>query len=227
MTRDLTDIPLDISADTDRGMVTCANGHDNPREWDTCGECGAPLGETEGLLEWLGRPGHSTAIIAAAAALVAGLALVITTMPRSDDPATGVEAKQVAVQHWWSSAQLDVDELDELDDSLDESERAIRRWDSIAFNDACQRIHDAAAVGVPAHLPAPDPQISAELSAAADDAHSASHMCLAAIAQTHNDYDGEFTAATEQAAMHLKAARVLVELRLTAPSLPPNPNEKS
>lgn len=212
MTRDVTHLPLDNSGEADQDMVTCVNGHANPGEWDTCGECGEPLDETEGFLEWCRRPRH-LAMIVVAVAVVVGLIVVAALVSRSDRTVSSADAQRAAVQQWWSSARPDVDELE---DSLDEVERAIRRWDSSAFKDGCQRMHDAAAVGVPARLPAPDPQINAELSAAADDAHSASHMCLSAIAQTRNDYDGEFTAATEQAAMHVKSAKALIDLDVTA-----------
>lgn len=120
---------------------------------------------------------------------------------------------RVATQDWWSQASVDVDDLAS---ALDDTQRAIRRWDSAAFDEACQRMHDTAAVSVPSRLPAPDPTVTAELSAAAEDAHAASHMCLAVFANSANNYDGEFTAALEQASRHVDTARVLVDLKMSA-----------
>ncbi|AQA06696.1 hypothetical protein BVC93_25020 [Mycobacterium sp. MS1601] len=194
-------------------MAMCPNGHVNPADWDVCGECGESLEPTRGLLGWLHSPAFWVALVASAVALVGAGVLLGHSASGPGQHVDDAAAKRAAVQQWWTSARSDVDELES---ALDDSQRAVRQWDSSAFNDACQRMHDAAAVGVPQHLPTPDPQISAELDAAAEDAHSASHMCLAALAQTRNNYDGEFIAATEQAETHVKEAKALIDLGLTA-----------
>ncbi|MGP4057302.1 hypothetical protein ACTWP6_21210 [Mycobacterium sp. 4D054] len=73
-------------------------------------------------------------------------------------------------------------------------------------------------VGLVAHLPAPDADLTAELDAAATDAHDAAHMCLAVLKQTLNNYDAEFSTHIDQADRHLKAAVAIVNRSLTQPS---------
>jgi len=53
-------------------------------------------------------------------------------------------------------------------------------------------MHDDAVITLKADLPAPDRVLSTELAGAIEDAHAASHMCLAAMADSVNDYAGEF-----------------------------------
>ncbi|CAN5885780.1 hypothetical protein BH10ACT9_BH10ACT9_28090 [soil metagenome] len=200
-------------AEAEADMVMCPNGHANPEDWDTCGECGAHLVEAPRMFNRFGGRKVWGAVLGAAALIaITGIVLSIN-ISGSHDPVDEAMAKRVATEQWWLSARTDVEELQR---ALDDSQHAIRTWDSAAFNAACERMHDAAAVGVPSQLPAPDPTVTAELSAAAEDAHSASHMCLAAVARSSNDYDGEFTAATEQAGKHVKAAHDLIDLNLTA-----------
>ncbi len=67
-------------------------------------------------------------------------------------------------------------------------------------------MHDVAAVRVSAHLPGPDEDLSAELGAAATDAHNAAHMCLSVIERTPNNYDAEFLSNLEQADRQVKVA---------------------
>lgn len=87
--------------------------------------------------------------------------------------------------------------------------------DAETLQKACQQLHDAAGVHVPARLPTPDPQLTSELQAAAQDAHEASHMCLAAAAGSMNSYRGEFAADIAQADKHLAAAQEIVDQSVT------------
>ena len=80
---------------------------------------------------------------------------------------------------------------------------------------ACQHMHDAAGVELQAQLPTPDPDVTSELRAAADDAHGASHMCLSVAAGSINNYGGEFPVDVEQAEKHLMAAQELINKALT------------
>jgi hypothetical protein len=118
-----------------------------------------------------------------------------------------------AMAAWWTSAKADVLELQ---NALNDTDSAAGRWDTAGVSEGCQRIHDAADVKIPAHLPSPDPNLTAELTAADHDAHTASHMCLAVFAQSRNSYAAEFKAATGQAQIHIAAAISLVEEAVTA-----------
>jgi hypothetical protein len=89
--------------------------------------------------------------------------------------------------------------------------------DEAVLQKSCQDMHDAGAVDLRAHLPAPDADVTAEIDAAINDAHEASHMCLAAISGSLNSYAGEFDADLEQADKHLQAALAMINKgRLTA-----------
>lgn len=201
------------TAEAEGAMVVCRNGHANPADWDTCGECGARLPDADWVVSRFGgRKLWGVVLAAALLAAVGGIVLSVK-MTGSGDPVEEAVATRVATEQWWQSARADVDELQS---ALDDAQHAIRTWDSAAFNAACERMHDVAAVGVPSQLPSPDPTVTAELSAAAEDAHAASHMCLAAVARSSNDYDGEFTATTEQAEKHVKAAQDLIDHNLIA-----------
>lgn len=199
--------------DENSAMVTCPQGHANPADWTSCGECGRPLGRPSGPRGWF-TDARLWAVFAGAMVVIVGVGVLVGyLLLRPDGSTDETDDRRAVLQAWWITARPDVEDLRT---ALRDSQRAIQSWDSSGFDDACRRIHDAAAVGVPEHLPAPDAHISAELSAAAEDAHSASHMCLAVIAQSHNDYDGEFSAAVEQADQHLETARALVDLGITA-----------
>ena len=119
-----------------------------------------------------------------------------------------------AVQEWWSGAQ---EHFTELQNALEDSQRAVDRFDGPALEAACPRMHDAAAVDLPAHLPTPDPDLTSELTAATADAHTASHMCLSAVAGSENNYHGEFAADVEQADKHLTKAQELINKALAHP----------
>jgi len=131
---------------------------------------------------------------------------VILLTDRAKEP-NGVQdidhSRRAAFSQWWSEAYPDVSALQAV---LDEAQRALRRREPVALASACQVMHDVAAVQVPAHLPAPEGDLGAELSAAAADAHSAAHMCLSVIEQTPNNYDAEFLSNLEQAGRQVKAA---------------------
>lgn len=67
--------------------------------------------------------------------------------------------------------------------------------DEEAVRDGCTILHDANAVGLQAHLPTPDPALTAELQRMIDDMNSATHACLrfvenrqSADAEVYQDY---------------------------------------
>jgi hypothetical protein len=152
----------------------------------------------------------STGVVAAV--LLAGvLAVIITNRsePETARPPTSVDA--AAMQQWWSAAH---EHFDELQGAVSDTQAALEHHDDSAFEPSCQKMHDAGVVGLRAHLPAPDPDLTAELDAAINDAHEAAHMCLSAISQSQNNYAGEFVSNLDQAEKHLKAALDIVNTRL-------------
>ena len=108
---------------------------------------------------------------------------------------------------WWSQAR---EPFTDLQQSLADAQRALVAVDPTAMDEACQQMHDSAAVGLPALLPAPSPELTSELGAATEDAHAGAHMCLSVLARSTNSYSGEFPVDVEQAEKHLLAAQELV-----------------
>jgi hypothetical protein len=104
-----------------------------------------------------------------------------------------------------------------LQNALDDAQRALDRLDPTGFEAACQTMHDAGEVKLQAHLPTPNPDLTSELRAAIDDAHSAAHLCLSVAAGSMNNYDGEFIANVDQADRHMKAAQDLINETLARP----------
>lgn len=149
--------------------------------------------------------------VTAAVVLVASAVLVIVLSQRADDAQTSAPSERTDITEWWSTAYPHITDLQQ---ALDDSRQALTKMDRPGLTAACQRMHDAAGVDLAAHLPAPDADLTAELNAAAVDAHEAAHMCLSVLEQTLNNYDAEFTSNVDQADRHLKAAVAIVNRNL-------------
>jgi hypothetical protein len=115
------------------------------------------------------------------------------------------------MQQWWSAAHT---HFDELQRAVGDTQEGLKRQDEAVLRISCQEMHDAGTVDLRAHLPAPNPDLTAELDAAINDAHEAAHMCLAAINGSLNNYAGEFAANLDQAERHLAAALAIVNKSL-------------
>ena len=195
-------------------MVTCSEGHPNPQNWEFCGECGAPLEDDLSTDRWYRT---KWAIIGASTLAVlvisgAAVALAVTKGGEQTGSSAPTSADTMAIQEWWSGAhQL----FTELEQSLNDSRRALIRADSSGLEPACQQMHDTAGVELQAHIPTPDPELTSELRAAAEDAHAAARMCLSVMAGSINNYHGEFPADLDQAEKHLMAAHEIVNEALT------------
>lgn len=149
----------------------------------------------------------ATVVVVIASAIVA---LVLTG--RADRSGDIASLGRAAFADWWTAAGPHVMDLQ---DAIGDSQSALQRRDGPVLAASCQRIHDAAAVDIPAHLPAPDRDVSAELDAASEDAHAAAHMCLSALGFSPNNYDIEFLSNLDQAGRHLRAAVAIVDRNLT------------
>lgn len=151
--------------------------------------------------------------------LIAGgsAAVLLRNHPRhvvSTAPTAPTISKSTALQRWWSETSKD---FAATRDASDDVQHAIDRLDPIGLETSCQRLHDAADVKLKAHLPSPEPELTAEISAAIEDYHMAAHMCLSAAAGSVNSYVGEFQSYKDEANRHMKAAqdiinRMLVEI---------------
>ncbi|ADU00956.1 hypothetical protein [Mycolicibacterium gilvum] len=153
-------------------------------------------------------------VVVVAVAVAVGI-IAIVLSGRTQSPGTAGAPEAVDFSRWWAGTHQHVTDLQK---SLDDSKRALNRMDGPALDSACQRMHDAAGVGLVAHLPAPDADLTAELEAVAADAHDAAHMCLAVLEQSLNSYDAEFTTRVDQADRHLKEAVAVVNRQLAQES---------
>jgi hypothetical protein len=197
-------------------MVTCPNGHTNPAGWEFCGDCGAPIEAAAEEVE--ARAWHRTkwAIVGAGVLAVlvisgAAVALILTVGGKQTSSSTPTSVGSAAIQEWWSGAH---EHFTELQNALDDAQRALDRLDGTGFEAACQQMHDAGEVGLQAHLPAPDPDLTSELRAAIEDAHAAAHLCLSVVAGSMTNYDGEFIANIDQADKHMQAAQDMINKSL-------------
>jgi hypothetical protein len=190
-------------------MVECPQGHPNPDGWQLCGECGSPIEATDASHDTWYRAKWAIVGVSVLAAIVLSSAAI--AIVRSDDqragPSAPASADQGTVLEWWSVAR---EPFTDLQQSLADAQRALATVDRSAMDEACQQMHDTAAVDLRAHLPAPNPELTSELEAATEDAHAAAHMCLSVLARSTNSYDGEFPVDVEQAEKHLLAAQELV-----------------
>jgi hypothetical protein len=141
-------------------------------------------------------------------------ALVVSRGGEQTGSSAPTSTGTAAIQEWWSGAH---ESFTELQNALDDAQRALDRLDPTGFEAACQTMHDAGEVKLQAHLPTPNPDLTSELRAAIDDAHSAAHLCLSVAAGSMNNYDGEFIANVDQADRHMQAAQDLINETLARP----------
>lgn len=186
----------------------------NPVDWELCGECGSPIERTPEMGHpcWYRSKWITWAAALGAVAAVSATAGVLGSQATGTDTTARPSADVQELIAWWSNAEKSVLHLRQ---SLKDSQQALIDVDRGAMRQACEQMHDTAAVELGAQLPAPTPLITSELRAAAEDAHAASHMCLAVLAGSTNSYGGEFPAAIEQAEQHLGAAKDLILHALT------------
>ncbi|MFG1930673.1 hypothetical protein ACGFK1_08435 [Mycobacterium sp. NPDC048908] len=139
--------------------------------------------------------------------LAAVLGVIVTHRSHPETASTPTTTADAAMQQWWSVAQ---EHFDALQSAVDDTRKGLANQDEAVLRKSCQDMHDAGAVDLRAHLPTPNPDLTAEIDAAINDAHEASHMCLAAISGSLNNYAGEFDADLEQADKHLQAALAMI-----------------
>ncbi len=193
-------------------MPKCPNGHRNPKNQQLCGQCDALIVPPAAQRSTSGNAGRYVLPVSVATSVLLAAALGLSVADRAvrEAPATDLHA---TTQHWWLAAHTPVDELRNV---LLDTRSALQRQDAATLGTDCHKMHDAAVVRLRAQLPAPDPQLTAELDAAINDAHDAAHMCLAAIDGSQNNYGGEFRSALDQADRNLTAALVSVNNSLSA-----------
>lgn len=189
-------------------MLICPNGHENPHDAQLCQECDAflvpardeksPRNRVRLLAVW-------AAVATVLLVAVMSAVLISHRNQAASTPATPTAA--AAVRDWWPATH---EHVTDLENAIDDVQSGLKRLDKESVSEACQRMHDAGTVDLQARLPSPDPDLTAELEAAIQDVHDASHMCMAAVAGTMNNYDAEFVTRLDEAKKHLDAAVDLV-----------------
>jgi hypothetical protein len=189
-------------------MAKCPNGHRNPKNQELCAVCDALMVDAErrplSTRTWLAIIAAS---IVAAVVLATILGVLVTNRSDTEIAATPTTTEVAKVQQWWSGAR---EHFDALQGAVDDTREGIKRIDEAALEKSCQQLHDAGIVALRAHMPTPDPDLTAEIDAAINDAHEAAHMCLAAASGSLNSYVGEFSASLDQVDLHLSAARDII-----------------
>ena len=193
-------------------MAKCPNGHRNPKNQQLCGQCDAMIVPDAVQHPSRGNVWRYALPVSLATSVLLATALSLTVAERAvrEAPTTDVHT---STQHWWLVTRPD---LDELRNTLLDTRSALQQQDGPALDTSCHKLHDTAVVRLRAHLPTPDPELTAELDAAINDAHDAAHMCLAAISGSENNYAGEFRSALDQADRNLTAALMIVNNSLSA-----------
>lgn len=143
--------------------------------------------------------------------IAGGSAAVIANRPQHVTSSVPTVGKWTVIAHWWSEAGED---FKATRDASDDVQHAIDYLDPFGLEAACQRLHDDAEVKLKAHSPTPEPDLTAELNAAIEDYHTASHMCLAVAAGSANSYVGEFKSYLDQGDIHMKAAQDIINQTL-------------
>ena len=143
---------------------------------------------------------------AATALLIAGAAAGAVVMNHTVSSAPATHSANV-VQQWWAGAERDFTDMQNASHEVDQ---AFSHFKPGALATACQHVHDAAEVGMESHLPSPNPELTAELHAAVEDFHSAAHLCLAVVAGSQADNDGEFFSSMAEGNKHMRAAQEII-----------------
>ncbi|OBH03697.1 hypothetical protein [Mycobacterium sp. E1747] len=79
------------------------------------------------------------------------------------------------VPEWYSQAQ---EHLANTANFMQAAVNAIEANDINALRSACSAVHDEQTIGLQAHLPTPDPALTAALQSEINDFHTATHLCM-------------------------------------------------
>lgn len=191
-------------------MLVCPNGHPNPHGQQLCDECDAMLVPAPNpTMPWYRRWWFSAACGAAVAFLISATAVALVVAHHDRGTTSTQASERAAIEQWWAAGADK--HVEALQDALNDAQRSLQQFDKLGVERACQHMHDAAVVDLQANMPSPDPDLTAELNAAIQDAHTTAHVCMSAIGGSTNNYDIEFTTYLDQALKHLKSATEIVD----------------
>jgi hypothetical protein len=192
-------------------VVSYAHGYPNPPDRESTGRGVVPiaLGPEPSATGSRRRANRFIGGTIAVALFAGGATGVAVANHMRENGSSGPTTPSVtALQQWWADAQNDFSDMWK---ASDEVSQAFGRFRPGALAAACQHVHDAAEVGMQSHLPSPNPELTAELHAAVEDFHSAAHLCLAVVAGSPANYDGEFLSSMAQADKHMRVAQDIID----------------
>ncbi|WP_156675033.1 hypothetical protein [Mycobacterium sp. E2989] len=79
------------------------------------------------------------------------------------------------VPEWYSQAEVHLANTTKF---MQAAVEAIEANDVNALKSACSAVHDEQTIGLQAHLPTPDPALTAALQSQINDFHTATHLCM-------------------------------------------------
>ena len=121
-------------------------------------------------------------------------------------------SRATALQQWWAGAEKDFTDMRNASDDVDQ---AFSHFKPGALAAACEHVHEAADVKLQSDLPSPDRKLTSELNATIKNFHFAAHLCLAAVAGSPSNYDGEFLSLMAQGNKHMRAAQDIIDQMLS------------
>jgi hypothetical protein len=194
--------------------VTHVDEYSNPSDRKSTGQVGVPVAPGGEPSITRSRRRANWFIGALAIALFAGGAagIAVANHPRSIESARPATSSATALHQWWAGADK---AFTDMRDASDDVDQALSHFRPGALAAACQHMNDAAEVKMQSHLPSPDQKLTAELNAAIKDFHFAAHLCLAAVAGSPANYDGEFLSLMAQGNKHMQTAQGIIDQRLT------------
>jgi hypothetical protein len=147
-------------------------------------------------------------------------AVVVTNRHKAANSTPHTPTLSQEIKRWWAGASEDFTELRR---DIDEMKRIAGNGDIPGQTAVCQKIEETSAVKLTAHLSSPDPTLTAEVKATADDAHSGAHIGLALLAagefisayDNHRSSDAMWSF-FDQATVHMQAAQDIINRNLTS-----------
>ncbi len=196
--------------------VTCPNGHIYPEDQRFCPDCGAQIaapsrasGQASPIQPWYRKRWFiaNAGLVALLTTVAVTLAVVaINTADKRQSPPAATPNSSTLIRQWWTGVHRDITDLQA---AVDDSRVAANVGNKTAMAAACQQLHDIGEVKIQAHMPSPDPGLTAEVRSAIEDTHEAAHMCLAVVDGSLAYDGGQFQSYLDEALKHLDAARAI------------------
>ena len=126
-------------------------------------------------------------------------------------PGPAQQSLAAAIRHWEDRTgnlfKRSADALQQISEASDAGDEA-------AVRSGCRQLHDANAVQLQRLLPAPDPELTAELQRMIDDMNIATHACLRFVISRESGDSANYQDFLARAVEHLQQAKVILDADL-------------